>query len=56
MIKGFLSTALTGRLYLARLLLLGIFIAFAVVSAFDQYELARATVRFICISCLGLDG
>lgn len=41
---------------LIRLLLLGLFASLAVVFAFDQYGLARDTVRFICISCLGLGG
>ena len=47
---------LQSNIALMRIILLGLFVCLAVVYAFDQYGLARDTVRFICISCLGLGG
>ena len=37
-----------------RLALLGLFVFFVAGYALDQYGLVRDSVRFICVSCLGL--
>lgn len=37
-----------------RLLLLGLSVAFVAAYAATHYDLVRDSVRFICISCLGL--
>jgi len=38
-----------------RIILLVGFVSLAVAFAADQYFLTRGVVRFLCISCLGLD-
>jgi len=40
----------------ARLALLSIFIAFIAAFVATQYDLVRASVRLICIHCIGLSG
>jgi len=39
-----------------RLLILGLFLFLLIATFTDEYELVRASVRFICINCLGLSG
>lgn len=40
----------------ARLALLGLFVFFVSAFAAAQYGMVRDTVRFICITCIGLGG
>lgn len=44
------------RMLTLRLILTGVFAGFIIASVSDQYDLVEATVRFICIDCLGLNG
>ena len=39
-----------------RITLLVLFAVLIGVFVFDQYDLVRDSVRFICVSCLGLGG
>jgi len=39
-----------------RLVLLSISLSFVIAFAVDQYSLVQDSVRFLCISCLGLGG
>jgi hypothetical protein len=41
---------------LIRIVLAGIFVVFVAAFVAAQYDTVRDTVRFICISCLGLSG
>ena len=54
--KDKLSIQLQKRAPIISIVLLGVFLYFVIAFAADQYILTRGAVRFLCISCLGLDG
>jgi len=55
-IRGGLKSWRPVGLATARLALLGLFVFFVSAFAAAQYGMVRDTVRFICITCIGLGG
>ncbi len=54
--KDKLSIMLQRRTPVISLILMGVFLYLVISFAADQYLLTRGVVRFLCISCLGMDG